>query len=315
MELRHLRYFAVTAEELHFARAAEKLKITQPALSRQIAALEKELNTRLISRSNKWKISLTESGKLFLQEARKILASAERAVNIAKCTGFGGYGHLAVGAISSTIENPAFVQSVREMRRRYPHLIMEVVDATSDTLPDQVRQRNLDIAFMRSQVAIGEDDDSLICEYLWSDPLVLALPQDSPLAQAPAVAVESLKEQSFIMVPERTSSSLRKFLDLFFRKYGGFLPRVDMEIYNTYTALRMVAGKLGVAVVSDSYRGMFSDRICYRYFKDATPEIPLFVIRPADNASKMADIFLHILRSQYRKLQTQVKPQYSGQRV
>ena len=301
MELRHLRYFVVVAEELHFARAAEKLKITQPALSRQIAALEKELNTRLISRSNKWKITLTESGKLFLQEAYKILANTERAVNIAKCTGYGGYGHLAVGAISSTIENPAFVQTVLEMRRSYPHLIMEVVDATSDTLPDQVRQRNLDIAFMRSQVTLREDDDSLICEYLWSDPLVLAVPCDSALAKSPEVSVASLKEQSFIMVPERTSSSLRKFLDVFFRKYGDFSPRVDMEIYNTYPALRMVAGKLGVAVVADSYRGMFSDRVSYRYFKDTTPEIPLFVIRPADNASKMADIFLERLRKQYNK--------------
>ena len=305
MELRHLRYFVVVAEELHFARAAEKLKITQPALSRQIAALEKELNTKLISRSNKWKITLTESGKLFLQEAYKILANTERAVNIAKCTGYGGYGHLAVGAISSTIENPAFVQTVLEMRRRYPHLIMEVVDATSDTLPDQVRQRNLDIAFMRSQVTLNEDDDSLICEYLWSDPLVLAIPHDSVFARIPEVAVDSLKDQSFIMVPERTSSSLRKFLDVFFRKYGGFSPRVDMEIYNTYTALRMVAGKLGVAVVADSYRGMFSDKVCYRYFKDATPEIPLFVIRPADNASKMADVFLEILLKRYNKLHSQ----------
>ena len=70
MELRHLRYFVIVAEELHFARAAEKLKITQPALSRQIAALENELNTKLISRNNKWKITLTESGKLFLQELK-----------------------------------------------------------------------------------------------------------------------------------------------------------------------------------------------------------------------------------------------------
>ena len=301
MELRHLRYFIVVAEELHFARAAAKLQITQPALSRQIAALEKELNTRLISRSNRWKIELTDSGKLFLQESYKILKSTERAVNIAKCTGFGGYGHLAVGAISSTIENPAFIQSIRDMRRRYPRLIMEVEEATSGSLPGQVRQRNLDIAFMRSQIT-PEEDDSLICEHLWNDKLVLALPEKSPLARLSAIPVEALKDESFIMVPERTSVSLRRFLDGFFRKYGGFFPRVDMEIYNTCTALRMVAGGLGVAVVSDSCRGMFEDQICYRYFKDIVPQIPLFVIRPSDNASRMADIFLELLRKGHEKL-------------
>ena len=148
MELRHLRYFTALAEELHFAKAAEKLKVTQPALSRQISALETELGVVLFSRSNKWKIALTEAGRAFLGEAEKILDSAERAVNLAKSAKQGGCGHLAIGAISSTIENPAFVKSLRQMRVRFPDLVMEIVDATSAGLPEQVRQHSLDIAFL-----------------------------------------------------------------------------------------------------------------------------------------------------------------------
>lgn len=296
MELRHLRYFVALAEELHFAKAAEKLKVTQPALSRQIAALEAELGVVLFSRTNKWKIALTEAGRAFLGEAEKILESTERAVNLARSAKQGGCGHLAIGAISSTIENPAFVKSLHQMRVRFPELVMEIVDATSAGLPEQVRQHNLDIAFLRFMPDISYDD-TLICEHLWNDKLVIALPAEHRLASAEDFPAAALKKESFIMVPERTSSSLRSYLDGFFREQGSFVPRVDMEIYNTYTALRMVAGGLGVAVVSESYRGLFAEKVCYREFAGSTPEIPLYVIRTADNVSRSAELFLSMLKN------------------
>lgn len=295
MELRHLRYFLETAQELHFARAAEKLKVTQPALSRQIALLEQELGVVLFSRSNKWKIELTEAGKVFAIEAEKTLRSAERAVNLAKSSKQGGCGKLAIGAISSTIENPEFSRALRELRTSYPDLLMEIVDATSSGLPDRVRQHSLDIAFLRSMPSISFDD-TLVCEHLWNDKLVIALPLKHPLAMIKEFSPTVLKTESFIMVPERTSSSLRQYLDNFFREYGNFVPNVNMEIYNTYTALRMVSGGLGVAVVSESYSGVFSNQICYRSFSGKSPEVPLYAIRAADNPSTNAELFLSILK-------------------
>ena len=295
MELRHLRYFTKAAHELHFARAAEKLKVTQPALSRQIAALEKELGVELFSRSNKWKIELTPVGKVFLAEAEKILQETERAANLAKTADAGGYGKLSIGAISSTVGNPVFSEALHEMRLRYPKLVMEVVDATSAGLPEQVRQHVLDIAFLRSIPDLSSDD-TLIYEHLWNDRLAAALPKGHALSRRKNFPVSSLAQESFILVPERTSGSLRQYLAQFFRTRGGFSPRADFEIYNTYTALRMVAAKLGVTVVAESYIGTFSEQICYRYFSDSTPEIPLLAIRAADNRSRTAEIFLSILK-------------------
>ncbi|MBQ9772301.1 MAG: LysR family transcriptional regulator [Lentisphaeria bacterium] len=299
MELRHLKYFLATARELHFARAAEKLNVTQPALSRQIAALEEELGVELFSRSNKWKIELTDAGQIFAIEAEKTLRSAERAVNLAQSAKQGGCGKLAIGAISSAIETPDFSHSLREMRARFPDLVIEIVDAISAGLPDRVRQHSLDIAFLRYMPNISYDD-TLVCEHLWNDKLVIALPAEHQLATAEDFPPSALKDESFIMVPERTSSSLRHYLDNFFREHGNFVPRVNMEIYNTYTALRMVAGNLGVAVVSESYLGVFGDRISYRSFTGKIPEIPLYVIRAADNASKNAELFLSILKKRQR---------------
>lgn len=303
MELRHLRYFVEAAHELHFARAASRLKITQPALSRQIAALEKELGVTLFSRSNKWKIELTPAGAVFLPEAEKILREADRAENLARTAQQGGCGKLTIGAISSAIGNPAFSSALREMRTRYPEIVMEVLDATSAGLPEQIRQHTLDIAFLRSMPLLASDD-SLLYEALWNDRLVAAIPAGHPLAKKKVLPARALANESFILVPERTSGSLRLHLAQFFRSRGGFSPRADFEIYNTFTALRMVAAGLGVSVVAESYIGTFSDQICYRYFSDATPQIPLLVIRAADNPSKSAGIFLSILKKHVRKQKT-----------
>ena len=295
MELRQLRYFIATAQELHFARAAEKLKLTQPALSRQISALEKELDLKLFNRSNKWKISLTEAGNMFLLEAQKILRASDRAVNLAKSATRGGYGKLSIGAISSTIESPEFSAALHEMRQRYPNMLLEVFDATSGGLPDQVRQHTLDIAFLRPQQSLI-NDESLIYETLWNDKLVAALPIDHPLARQVQFSPGVLAHESFIMVPEKTSSSQWQYLNNFFRQYGDFSPKVDMEIYNAYTALRMVAAHLGVAVVAESYMGHFTDKICYRFFTGKSPEVPLCVIRSSEHTSKSAGIFLNLLK-------------------
>ena len=300
MELRHLHYFTEAAHELHFARAAANLKVTQPALSRQIAALENELGVELFSRSNKWKIELTPVGEVFLTEAEKILEDAQRAVNLARSADTGGYGKLSIGAISSTIGNPAFSEALHEMRIRYPKLVMEVVDATSSGLPEQVRQHTLDIAFLRSLSDLPADD-TLIYEHLWNDRLAAAIPADHPLTRRKNFPVSALAGESFILVPERTSGALRQYLSQFFHTRGGFSPHADFEIYNTYTALRMVAAGLGVTVVAESYIGTFASQVAYRYFSDAVPEIPLLAIRAADNRSRTADIFLNILKNKSRK--------------
>lgn len=299
MELRHLRYFTETAKELHFAKAAEKLKLTQPALSRQIAALEQELGVELFNRSNKWKIVLTEAGSMFLMEAEKILHETDRAVHLAKSAAKGGYGKLAIGAISSTIESPEFSQALQEMRARYPDLLLEVLDATSGGLPELVRQHALDIAFLRPLPELA-GDETLIYEHLWNDKLVAAIPHDHPLARQVQFLPGALANEAFIMVPEKTSSSQRQYLINFFHKYGGFMPKVEIEIYNTYTALRMVAAHLGVSVVAESYMGHFTDRICYRFFTANPPEMPLCVIRATDHTSKSAETFLKILKKHHR---------------
>lgn len=295
MELRHLRYFVETARELHFARAAEKLNVTQPALSRQILALETELGVELFSRSNKWKIELTQAGKLFFVEAQKILKDSTRAINLARSAGQGGCGRLAIGAISAAIETDAFTRALQEMRSTFPLLTIEVVDSSSGDLLSRVRQREIDIAFLRSVPAFPADE-SLVCAHLWSDPLMVALPHGHHLAAQDMVHLEQLVDETFIMIPERNPSTLRQYVETFFRKYGSFYPKIGIEIYNSYTALRLVASGLGIGIVSGTYSGFYADRISYRPIAEHSPELPLFVIHPAENCSRSAELFLETLK-------------------
>ncbi|WP_146069745.1 LysR family transcriptional regulator, partial [Arthrobacter sp. B0490] len=100
MELRHLRYFVAVAEELHFGRAAELLRISQPPLSQQIQALEQELGVRLFDRTNR-RVSLTDAGRLFLDETRRTLAQVDKSVDVVRRAEQGEIGELQVGFTSS----------------------------------------------------------------------------------------------------------------------------------------------------------------------------------------------------------------------
>ena len=98
------------------------------------------------------------------------------------------------------------------------------------------------------------------------------------------------------MIPERNPSTLRQYVETFFRKHGSFYPKIGIEIYNSYTALRLVASGLGIGIVSGTYSGFYADRIHYRPIAEHKPELPLFVIHPSENCSRSAELFLETLK-------------------
>ena len=120
MELRHLRYFIAVAEELHFGRAAQVLGISQPPLSQQIQALEQELGARLFERTNR-RVALSEAGRLFLEEARRVLAQVDKAADVARRAQLGELGELKIGFTSSAPLTPVsprpFLPFARRSRR------------------------------------------------------------------------------------------------------------------------------------------------------------------------------------------------------
>lgn len=295
MEFDQLQYFVAVAKELHFARAAARLGIAQPPLSRSIRKLEQELGVALVSRSNKWKVTLTPAGRVFLPEAEQILHRRQYAANLVHAAGAGQYGHLAIGAIASMLGKRGFINALMEMRRKYPKVSLEVMDSFSSGLPEQVRNRALELALLRPAPELYHDGE-LRCENICDDELLVALPHSHRLARAEEVAIGDLAGEAFIMVPERTSPVFRKFLVNFCQQAGGFSPRLAGESTSSYTALQLTAAGFGITIVSSTYANMFGESLCYRHFAAPTPLLPVAALRAADQRNPVLDNFLNILK-------------------
>ena len=148
MELRHLRYFVVVAEELHFSRAAERLGISQPPLSQQIRALEEDLQVRLFDRSSR-NVALTEAGRLFLAEARATLDQADRARQTAARAHRGEIGELTVGLFPSALLAEPVAAAVLGFRRQHPRVRLVLRERAVYAAVRELAAGSLEIAYLR----------------------------------------------------------------------------------------------------------------------------------------------------------------------
>ena len=177
MELRHLRYFTVVAEELHFTRAAARLGIGQPPLSQQIQQLEREIGTALFLRLPRG-VELTEAGAQFLEDARAILASADRAIDTARRLGRGEHGAITVGFTASAVFHPYLPRAIRAFRDRYPDVRISLTESNTVSLLRGLRENAVDVAFVRPPYVLDPEFESiLLVDY---EPLDLPKTMQSP---------------------------------------------------------------------------------------------------------------------------------------
>jgi DNA-binding transcriptional LysR family regulator len=147
VELRHLRYFVAVGEEEHFGRAAERLHVVQPALTRQVRQLEEELGCALFERL-KWGVRLTEAGQSFLDEARRLLTDLRRGVDRTRLVAQGKVGRLRVGFSESATHGEELPSILRRFSNGWPDVRLELVLTTSITADEKLRNRQLDVAFV-----------------------------------------------------------------------------------------------------------------------------------------------------------------------
>ena len=151
MDLRHLRYFIAVAEERHVTRAARRLGIQQPPLSQQIRALEREVGAALFVRRPRG-VELTEPGRVFLDEARAVLAQVERALASTRRTARGEQGRIAVGFTSSAPFHPFVPRVIRAFREAHPLVSLSLEESGTPDLIEGLRSERLDAAFIRTAV-------------------------------------------------------------------------------------------------------------------------------------------------------------------
>lgn len=254
LELRQLKQFVAVAEELSFRRAAARLNMSQPPLTAAVKALEAEIGRPLLDRS-KHHVRLTGPGYLFLFEARRILAQAERAVQIAQSAS-NGVLHLShLGSATLGILPPL----LKHFQRDYPSIELNVTMAGTFQQIEMLRRGDVDLGLIRVPI---EDARALKITVLCEEKMLIAVPADHPLARRKSVKVEMLAAEAFISYPPPEGPSFEGIFVSACQR-AGFYPRIVQHAPQMLTKLSFVSSGLGVALIPGSMRAVHLDNVVY----------------------------------------------------
>lgn len=242
MELKHLRAFVALAEELHFGRAAGRLCIVQPALSMQIKALEEELGVRLFER-DRHRVALSETGAIFLPEARATLHQAARAEQAARRSARGEVGTLRLAFVSSVLPRllPALM---RTMHARYPMIALELKDMSTPEQIAALHAGTLDFGLIRLPVSGA----GLEIREVMEEPFVVAVPEDHALAHKAQIRPADLRDRPAFVLARRYAPGLYDEMLLAFRQQRVSLD-IAAELGEYTTMLALISAGLGIGVI------------------------------------------------------------------
>ena len=274
MELRHLRTFLTVAEALSFNKAAEKLRIAQPALSRQVQDLEEEIGVDLLKRSSRG-VTLTAEGKLFLEEARDVLRRADESVKKVQALARGEYGELHVGyAPTPTVE--ILPPALAAFQKAVPDVKVLLHDMSSDEILDGLRNGGLQLAVTAWPAAEYHPD--LEFESLKTYPVCAILPAGHPLARLKIIPLEKVMAEPIITLNRKNYPDAHIMLEKFFRSLG-VKPRIALECDSGSSIITAIESGRGIALFSPVLKLVAGNRLRYRPVTGITDEVPVGIVR------------------------------------
>lgn len=290
MELRQLRYFDAIASERNFTRAAERLGISQPPLSRQIRALEEELGVALFDRDAR-PVRLTEAGRVFQQQAAQILAAMEQLRMTMERLGDRPERRFVIGVVGS-IMHGAMPDIIRRFRAFDPDVEVELVELTTLDQVAALKAGRIDAGLGRVRIA----DPANRREVLHEEPLVAALPASSPLAQERyPIALTALADRSLLVYPSQPRPSYADQVLSLVRDHA-ITPANVIEVREVQTALGLVAADIGYAIVPASMQHFQSENIVYRPLLDEDAVSPIILSQRMTDDSILSLRFRAIAR-------------------
>ncbi|HWM81286.1 MAG TPA: LysR substrate-binding domain-containing protein [Pseudolabrys sp.] len=297
MELRHMKHFVVVAEELHFSRAAERLRISPPTLTEQIQNLERDLGVRLLHRTKRT-VALTEAGSRFLEEARLTLRQAERAEIAAQQAGRGEVGRVEIGYVSSASCTGLLSQAIADYRRTHPMVYLNIRKIETPLQLEQLTEGHLDIGFLRPPSRYPLGISGLVIS---QQRLVLVLPTGHRLANVKMVLSSMLADESFIVPSfERDAGIYQHTAEL--GQQGGFQIRMEGRAPDFFTIVTMVASGFGIAVVPQSCSCIQIPGVVYRPLEPQQSPAELAAAFRRDERAPAVRMFIDQLRRMAKAL-------------
>lgn len=292
MKLNQLNYFIAVAKEGNIGRAAARLNISQPPLTRQIQQLETELGVKLFDRHPSG-MSLTEAGQIFLDEAINARAVLDIAVDRVKRAGRGELGKLDIGVFGSGILG-VIPRSIHLFRNRYPGIDVAIHSMTKEEQLHGLRNRTINVAFNR----MIEPQSDIKIECISREEILLAVNTDDPLSNQDALQLGALRSENFILFPTVGRPS---FIE---KARGichdlGFVPRVSQEVGDVMTGIALVASGFGVALVPEGATAIAIPHVVYKPLTDLPDNawVDLSCMYLADNTSPILERFLESVRN------------------
>ncbi len=289
MELRHLRYFVTVAEELHFGKAAARLYIVQPSLSQQIQQLEEELGLPLLIRTKR-SVELTDAGRVFLTEARKVLAQVQEAKRAAQRAYRGEIGRLVVGYISSSTYDllPMMLSGYRE---RFPEIDVALRELTTQEQVRALEEETIQVGLLRLPI----NDPTIDVEVVRREPIVCVLPEGHPLALHERIAMPLLAHEPFVLqARQRGGGYYAQLTNLCLT--SGFSPNVIQEVTEMHTIVSLVAAGMGVSLVPLSMKNIRSQGVVYHELEGTTILTEMAVAWLRNSHSTIVQNFLQVAR-------------------
>lgn len=276
LELRHFKYFMAVAEELHYRKAAERLFISQPGLSRQIKQMEEILDAQLFIR-NKKKVSLTAAGEYLKGELEFVLNHLELTKKQLKLINEGSSGELRIGFLGSAMQS-IVPKLLVKLRDEYPDIKTSLDELSNHAQVNAVLKDKLDLGFVR----LARVPKELSIKPVSEDTFSIVLPKNHPLDEKSFNGMKQLKEESFVLFSQDYSP-------LYFDKVmsicedAGFTPKVSHRSVHAQTIFTLVENKLGVAIIPTSLQYGFNLNVKFIELKKIKQRAQLSVIWKKDN--------------------------------
>lgn len=297
-DLRQLRYFVAVAEALSFTQAARKLHISQPPLSQQIRALEEDLGARLLDR-NKRRVALTEPGRLFLHEARRILEQAEAArVTVAEAAE-GCKGRLRLAYPASLSFHGALPRTLLRFSAIAPDVQLELREMYTEAQYDALVSGDIDVGLVRAMPKERGTAVQLQIDVIDHERLLLAMPCEHPLASRKRIHLRDVAREPFVTQPRGYSTTLYDTL-MQMAALDGFHPVIRQEAQQLTGLLALVSAGVGMALVPTSLRAVRLPEVCMIDLADKQADLLLAVAWRKDDTSPVLARFLEAVRTRDR---------------